>query len=59
MQINHHLWSCSELELLVIDGDAVLPFAIPLSTGAVTPHLPPESKGSITLMDPSVSPTAS
>lgn len=48
------------MELLVTDGDAaVLLLGIPLSTGAVVPHLPSDSKGSITLMDPSVSPTAS
>lgn len=53
-----HLWSCSGVELLVIDGDAVLQFCIPLSTDAETPHLALDSGSSITLTDPSDSPIA-
>lgn len=53
-----HLWSCSEAGLLAMEGEAVLPFCIPLSTGTATPHFPSDSKGSITLTDPSVIPTA-
>jgi len=50
----NHLWSCSEFELLVIDGEVVL-----LSTeDAETPHLPFGSMGSMTLIDPSDIPTA-
>lgn len=53
-----HLWSCSGAGLLAMEGEAVLPFCIPLSTGTATPHFPSDSDGSITLTDPSVIPTA-
>lgn len=49
----NHLWSCSEFELLVIEGEVVL-----LSADAETPHLPFGSMGSMTLIDPSDIPTA-
>lgn len=53
-----HLCSWSGVWLLVIDEDPVLPLRIPLSTGGAVPHLPSASVGSITLTEPSVSPTA-
>lgn len=46
----NHLCCCSEVELVVIDGEVNL-----LSTDAETPHLP---FGSTTLTDPSDNPTA-
>lgn len=55
MESDH--WNCEGVVLLVED-DTVLPFCVPLSTGVVRPHFPSVSEGSITLMDPSVSPTA-
>lgn len=56
-KMQFYRWSCSGVGLLVADDVAVLPFSVPLSTGTATPHFLSVSEGSITLMDPSVSPT--
>lgn len=56
----YHRWSWSAAELLVVDDAVARTFCTttPLSAGIVTPHLPSDSKGSMTLTVPSVNPTA-
>lgn len=49
----NHLCCCSEVELVLIEGEVIL-----LSTDAETPHLPFGSLGSTTSIDPSDIPTA-
>lgn len=53
-----YLWIWSAAGLLVADDVDVLPLGTPFSVGGVVPHFPSDSKGSITLTDPSESPTA-